>query len=473
MSDQMPMSVAARLERLPFSAFHRRFLIMVTAGEFVEMLMLLGNGVLLVLLASTLHFSSDVSTYAVPDSFFFGEFVGAVASGYVADRFGRRRVFFYDLLIFSGGVIAAGFASSPYLIGLFIFVGGLGVGGEFPAVDTYATEMMSAQRRGRSIAAIYTVAVLAGPLIAGMAYVLSHPHPSADSWRVLLWAMGAVGLMVWVIRLRVPESPRWLEAQGRREEAESMMAAIEEEVMRDEGLTTLPTPPVAGAAEPTGRVTYGAIFAKDVRRTTIMMLVFQFFQSGIFYGFTALAPTFLVEKHISLVKSLLFTMIIYAGFFAGSVVNLFIIDKVERKWGIVVSAVLAGVFGTLFAVVAATPAVVVFGFLVTFCLWQFSNFLHTYQAEIFPTRIRSTAAGTVYGVSRISTALLTLVIVNWVLPHGLIPTFGLIWVFIAVVVVDIALFGPQASGMMLEHIGASVEQAGEPATQPTVADLVR
>ncbi|HZU16630.1 MAG TPA: MFS transporter, partial [Candidatus Dormibacteraeota bacterium] len=71
-------SIADRMDRLPFSSFHRNFLLMITAGEWVETLMLLGNGVLLALVARVLGFSTTVATYVIPVSFFAGEFVGSI-----------------------------------------------------------------------------------------------------------------------------------------------------------------------------------------------------------------------------------------------------------------------------------------------------------------------------------------------------------------------------------------------------------
>jgi putative MFS transporter len=183
------------------------------------------------------------------------------------------------------------------------------------------------------------------------------------------------------------------------------------------------------------------------------MLVFQFCQSGIFYGFTTLAPTFLLHKGISLVHTLEFTMLIYGGFFAGSVVSIYTIDRIERKWGIVVTALIAGVFGTAFAEASSVTATVIFGFLTTFTLWQFSNFLHTYQAEIFPTSVRTTAAGAVYSVSRITTSLWVYVLGTLLLPHGIAMSFGLIWVLIVIVSIDIGALGPRSSRLVLEEIG--------------------
>ena len=450
-STQVTASVADRLERLPFSGFHRSFLLMVTAGEFVETLMLLGNGVVLALVAKVLGFSPAVSTYAIPVSFFVGEFCGSIASGYVADKMGRKTVFIYDLFVFGVGMIIAGFMSSAPLIALFVFIGGIGVGGEFPVVDTYTAEMFPGRHRGRRMATVYTIAVLAAPLIAAIAYAVSHPHAGPYSWRILLWLMGGLGIIVWIIRFRVPESPRWYESHGEDEKAAALMDSIEARVMREKGLTELP--PVPGTVRVVPRkARYRDIFAPDLRGRTIMMLVFQFFQSGIFYGFTTLAPTFLLHKGITLVHTLLFSMIIYAGFFVGSVANLFIIDRIERKWGIVSTAIIAGVLGTIFAIVDNVAVAVLLGFLVTFTLWQFSNFLHTYQAEVFPTRVRSTAAGSVYSISRISTSILTFMITTVFLPHGLLASFGIIWVFIVIVVIDIGVFGPKSSQLRVEEI---------------------
>lgn len=444
-------SIADRLERLPFSGFHRRFLLTVAAGEFVETMMLLGNGTLLALVAVSLHFSPTLATLVVPSAFFAGEFVGSIGLGYLSDKLGRRTVFAFDLLIFGIAMIVAAFWSNPYLIALFIFIGGIGVGGEFPLVDTYTTEVFPGRQRGRRLAFVYTLAVIAAPFTAILAFAFSawiHPF---WAWRAVFWIMGILALIVWVLRLGLPESPRWFEIRGKRDEAEAGVAKMEQDAMRQHNLQELP--PVESPVrvdESAGR--WRDLWASDLRPRTIMMLVFQFFQSGVFYGFTSLAPTFLLAKGISLVHTLAFSMIIYCGFLVGSIVNIFIIDRVERKWGIVGTAVLAGVVGTIFVLTPNVAATVILGFVVAFILWNFSNFLHTYQAEIFPTRVRSMAAGTTYSVSRISTTIFLLIIAHFFLPHGLLPTYGFIWFLILVVVVTISVFGPLTSGRRLEAI---------------------
>ncbi|MGH2928507.1 MAG: MFS transporter, partial [Solirubrobacteraceae bacterium] len=356
------------------------------------------------------------------------------------------------LLIFGIAMIVAGFWSNPFLIAIFIFIGGIGVGGEFPLVDTYTTEVFPGHQRGRRLAFVYTLAVIAAPVIAVLAFAAEAWVPGFWAWRVLFWIIGILSLIVWLIRLGLPESPRWFEVRGRDEEAERGVGRMEQDAMREHNLTELPPAPSSVRVKQ-APARWRDIWAADLRPRTIMMLVFQFFQSGIFYGFTSLAPTILLTKGISLVHTLVFSMIIYCGFLVGSIVNIFIIDRVERKWGIVVTAILAGVIGTIFVLVPNVTATVILGFFVAFVLWNFSNFQHTYQAELFPTRVRSMAAGTTYSVSRISTSIFLAIITAFFLPRGLLATYGFIWFLIVVAVVVIAGFGPKTSRLRLEAIG--------------------
>jgi putative MFS transporter len=231
------------------------------------------------------------------------------------------------------------------------------------------------------------------------------------------------------------------------------MTHIEETVKKDLNLKELP--PVQNKTSLSEKPSnFKDIFAPDVRKTTVMMMIFQFFQSGVFYGFVIFAPGIILTKLLhqgqTFTNPLGFAAVIFSGFLVGSVFNIFIIDKVERKWGIILFAILGGIFGTMFAVLSSLSEVVIFGFLTTFSLWNFSNFLHQYNAEVFPTRVRTTAAGFVYSLSRISTAILTTIIAIFF--HTPLEIFAFIWVLVAVCVVDLIVLGQKTSGKRVEEI---------------------
>lgn len=448
MQDDKSDNIAGRLERLPFSRFHIKFALMLTSGEWAESLMLLGNGAVLGLVATYFALTGNLSTYALPAFFFIGEFIGSIFFGRLADARGRKAVFLYNQLIFGLGMIIAGFMFNWQLVAIFVLIGGIGVGGEFPLVDSYGTEIFTKKNRGAWLALIYTIAVTAAPLIIWITSLLNgHNY---YGFRIPLWFMGAAGIAVWLIRFRLKESPRWLSTHGKLKEAKDEMDRIEGEVKKEKGLTELP--PIEEAANAPVRVSrWKDIFAKDVRRTTIMMAIFMFFQSGIFYGFTTFAPGLVV---VSYPKSdpLGAAAVIFSGFVVGSIFNIFIIDKIERKWGVILFAVLGGIFGTMFAVIHGFDEVVIFGFITAFMLWNFSNFMHQYNAEIFPTRVRTSAAGFVYSISRISTTIIILFIVYFIGAHNAAGIFTLVWIFVIICSAVLVLLGPLSTRRYVEKI---------------------
>ena len=441
-------NITGRLERLPFSRFHVKFALMLTSGEWAESLMLLGNGAILFFVATYFGLTGNLSTYALPAFFFVGEFIGSIMFGRIADTRGRKAVFLYNQLIFGLGMIIAGFMFNWQLVAIFVLIGGIGVGGEFPLVDSYGTEIFSKKNRGAWLALIYTIAVTAAPVII---WICSFLNPASYyGFRIPLWFMGSAGILVWLIRFRLKESPRWLSSHGKMTEAKDEMDRIEEEVKKETGLKELP--PIEETITNQVRVSkFKEIFAEDVRKTTIMMAIFMFFQSGIFYGFVVFAPG-LVAVTYPTSDPLGGAAVIFSGFVVGSIFNIFIIDKIERKWGIIIFAILGGVFGTLFGVIHGFDEVVVMGFLTSFMLWNFSNFMHQYNAEIFPTRVRTTAAGFVYSISRISTTIIVLFIAFFIGAKNAIGIFTLIWIFVIICSAVLILLGPLTTKKYVEQI---------------------
>jgi putative MFS transporter len=440
-------NIAGRLERLPQSTFHLKFAMMLASGEWAESLMLLGNGAILGLVAATYGLSGNLSAYYFPGFFFVGEFLGSIFFGRLADAKGRKAVFLINQLLFGVGMIIAGFMNSWQLIGIFVMIGGIGVGGEFPLVDSYGTEIFVKKNRGAWLAFIYTIAVTSAPIIvymtsitAGMGYY---------SFRIPLWFMGIVGICVWLIRFKLMESPRWLETHGHLDEAKKLMDKIETEVKRE---TKKELPPIRDVTAPVVKnPRWIEMFAPDVRKTTILMAIFMFFQSGVFYGFVIFAPGLLVVKYPSN-DPLGIAAVIFSGFLIGSVFNIFIMDKIERRTGIIIFMALGGIFGTMFSIASGLNESIIFGFLTSFMLWNFSNFYHQYNAEIFPTRLRTSAAGFVYSISRVSTTLIILFIAFFIGAKNAFGIFSFAWVMIIICGMMLLFIGKTSTGRQVEDI---------------------
>ncbi len=235
-------SIADRLERLPFSKFHRNFLLMLTSGEWAESLMLLGNGAILSLVAAYFSLKGVYSTYALPVPFFLGEFVGSIFFGRLADARGRKAVFLYNQLLFGTGMLIAGFMPLWQLVALFVFIGGIGGWGEFPLVDSYGTEVFRGEAEGCQ----------AGPYLyhsrdgstTHRLHHLAHITSGYYSFRIPLWIMGvAGGFAVWAVRLRLTESRGGSRSTGatRRQTHNEADRGQSEEGTEPEGT---PSPPV-------------------------------------------------------------------------------------------------------------------------------------------------------------------------------------------------------------------------------------
>src|SRR5262249_48146722 len=160
----------------------------------------------------------------------------------------------------------------------------------------------------------------------------------------------------------------------------------------------------------TGRVTFRAIFNGPYRGRTIMLCVFHIFQTVGYYGFGTLVPTVLAAKGYSIVSSLTFTSLTFIGYPVGSAISLPFIERVDRRWLIIGAAALMSVFGLALGFSTSPGAIVTTGFLYTVASNFFSNALHVFTVEIFPTFARATAGGTTYGMSRLSSAVMPFVL---------------------------------------------------------------
>jgi putative MFS transporter len=187
-------------------------------------------------------------------------------------------------------------------------------------------------------------------------------------------------------------------------------------------------------------------------KRTIILSLYNLFQTIGYYGFASWVPTLLIAQGITTTKSLEFTFIVAIAAPVGPLVGMLFADTIDRKWQIAWAAVAIAVFGLLFAMQKSAAGVILFGILITLANNWLSFSFHAYQAELYPTRIRARAVGFVYSWSRFSAIFTGFLIAFFLRDYGTRGVFIFIAAAMGIVFVVIAGFGPRTSRLRLEAI---------------------
>jgi putative MFS transporter len=445
-------SIAARMDRLPITRIHRHATLAVGLGMFFDIYEVFLAGVLSGVLTTQFHLTK-AALAPVLGSTFIGMFLGALVLGRAADRYGRRGAFLLNLALYSVFSLLGAFSPNAVWLMVTRFFAGLGLGAELPLADAYLSDLLPARRRGRYIAWAYTISFVGVPFVGFLAHSLFEITVfGLAGWR-WIFIIGALGsVVVFFLRRGLPESPRWLETVGRTEQAEEITARFEAEARAgghelEAPAVTTDTPARAPGVEPIRN-----LFRPPYGKRTAMMLVFHLLQSFGYYGFGTLVPVVLAAKGFPVGQSLLFTAVTYLGYPVGSALSLPFVERLERKFLIIGAAIGMALFGLLFGLSHAMAPILIFGFLYTATSNVFSNAFHIYQAEIFPTGLRSTAASGTYALSRLATAVMPFVLVPLLNTGGVGALFTVVCGAMAIVALDVALFGPRTTGRRLETV---------------------
>ena len=351
--------------------------------------------------------------------------------------------------------MAAAFSPNVETFLVLRFIAGIGLGAELVLVDTYLAEFVPARVRGRMTAWAYTIGFLGVPLAAllGGKLVAHQQLLGIDGWRWLLVFGGLGAVFVLAIRTMLPESPRWLESRGRDAEAREVVASVVAKVAPG---TPVPEQLLAGASRAEDDAPSVAevlrIAFRDYRKRTVMLVIFQILQTVAYYGFGTLAPLVLVSKGFEVTQSLGYAALTFAGYPLGSLLSIPLVERFERKHLIIVSALGIALCGIVFAAAEQVVLIVVAGFLLTAVSNVFSNAFHIYQAEIFPTAIRSTASGICYSLSRATSTVLPFVAVPALAALGPVAVFSGSAALVILLCLNVGLLGPRSTGLQLEQV---------------------
>jgi putative MFS transporter len=452
--------ISARIDRLPVTRHTWMLVLLISLGGFFEVYDLIFTGYIApgmvksgLLQTTTQAFFGMTGIAAFIAATFAGLFVGTFGLGWMPDRYGRRAVFTFSLLWYSVSSAIMALQTTPDGLLLWRFLTGIGVGVEIITIDTYVTEIVPQYIRGRAIAFNQVVMFAAAPVAAILSWwLVPRTAFGLDGWRVVVLAGSAGALIVWFIRRRVPESPRWLADHGRDAESERVMTKMESIIARQSGGLPLAPVEIPSAQPVEHRASLSDLWKAPYRSRLIVLTVFNFFQAIGYHGFVNWVPTLLMGQGVTVTRSLMYSFIIAFALPAGPLLAMLYADRIQRKYLIVGSALAISAFGIVFGQMTTTIPLIICGILISLSTQTLSVSCHAYQSELFPTALRGRASGIVYSASRIGAMLSGFFIA------ALLRDFGVSGVFIGItgamiaVAISIGGFGPKTNGIRLEQL---------------------
>lgn len=381
-------SIAARLERLPHSRWHVKVRFLIGAVTFFEAFDQLLAASALPVLMKEWNLTTGQATFAVTSAS-IGMLLGALAAGWMGDRIGRVRTVALGVAVTGLASLAVAFSGGIEMFSLFRFVQGLGIGGVVPVAATYINEIARSDKRGRFVL-LYEMIFPAGLAAATLVAVWVVPNLG---WR----AMFVIGTLPVLIAAALPryveESPRWLLARGRTQEAEAAIARIEAEVARATA-EQLPLP-AADVPEDTSRGGLRDLFQGRYLRRTAVLSGLWFVAYYVNHGISTWLPSLYTRQFgLDLTTALVYTLLSNVTGLLGTLVVALLIDRIGRR-----PALVAALCGTVLslgvlALAGATSGdqVAVFASCTTFFLYAINAGLYLYSPELYPTCNRAKGA---------------------------------------------------------------------------------
>ena len=421
------VNAGARLDRLPISSFHYRIFWLVGAGMFFDGYDLyVAGGVLAAAIKS--GFSTAIQNSQFLSLTFVGMTAGALITGFVGDKYGRRFTYQINLLIFGFASLAAAFAQDMNQLIICRFVQGLGLGAEIVVGYSTMTEFVPPKTRGRWLSMMAFIVVAGFPATSLLGYLIIPNF----GWRPMFVIAGVGSLIVWYLRKNLPESPRWLESEGRTEEAEALMQAIEQEASGGKPLPPV-TIPAPVALVPASDMIKPPLLQRMVVGAWVLISI-----NTLIFGFVIFLPQFFLRQGLTITNSLAYTLVLSAASLVGCALGAWSSDAIGRRPSIIGASIVTIISGYIYARfnAASDPAIVLgIGFVLVVAIYVQTAILYgVYTTELFPTEIRLRANGICNFFGRGATVISPFIVAAPMTSYQL-P--GVVWLMIGLVVIQI------------------------------------
>lgn len=385
------------------------------------------------------HFATQSQLGWVGGAQLFGLAIGTFAQGQFTDRFGRKAVYQFNLLLFGLATIASALAPSVMWLILARFVSGLGLGAEQPLAFTYAGEYAPKDIRGRILALVHFIG---GALVWPLAFLVTLYFRESIGWRGIWGAIGVAALVLFVLRFALPESPRWLAAKGRGREALAILKKM--------GLGE-PAEELADVAHDTQADPFVMVWKNYRVRLLAAMVCFSAFFC-VTIGLGTWLPNIMNSQGFTITKSLSYTFGMTLAAPCASLFMMFALDRFGRRRTAFITFLCSGVFAVAFANAGTNLQLMAAGFLMIFFYQVGGNTMQIFASEVFPTEARASGFGMAAGIGRLATAGFVPALPLIQHSFGLGAVFGCIAGLMVIAASGLHLIGPETRRRSLAEI---------------------
>ncbi len=437
------------LENDRMRGFHRKLNILSSGGAFLDGFDLAVVAVALPIIVKDFSLGPLV-TGLVASSILIGNFLGMIIFGYLTDQIGRRTMYVIDLVTFVVFALLTAVSTNIGEVIAFRFLLGLGIGADYTISPTLVAEFNPTRKRGGRVG-LLTVAFFMGSLLSYFVGLAALPL-GADAWRYMVGFGAVLALVVLYFRRQIPESPRWLAAQGKEKAAQRVIR----ELTGESGPVNIP---VAVATK------WSSLFSKNLIKRTLFISIFWFAWDVLYYGVSLFSPTILkAASHASEVISILGASSITVVSIIASLIAVYVL--VDR-WGRRPSLILGFAGLTIVLLILSLTGHPTFAVLLT--LLALGIFLGNlgpgilpwiYATDLFPTNLRSAGTGIGAAAGRVGGILGVLVF------PGILAAWGVshaVYLFVAAGVLGLLVsifLAPETKQQTLEQIEEALVDTG-------------
>lgn len=383
--------VLERLEALPLCRFHYKLLLVTGLGWLFDSMDTGLIAFILPVLAKEWGLAPG-QMGLIGSIGLIGMALGAVVSGTIADRIGRKKVFTITVLLYS---IASAFCALSWnyqSLLVFRFLVGFGLGGELPVAATLVSEYAPSRVRGRFIVLLESFWGLGWIAAACIAYFFIPLY----GWRMAFLIGALPALYVCLIRMHMPESVRYLLAHGRVGEARKIVVSLERQLH-------VPVAPFVSEKETVpvvAKASFRELWKKPFASRTIMLWLVWFGINFSYYGIFMWLPSLVFQQGFTVVKTFEYVLIMTLAQLPGYYCAAWLVDKIGRKYTLSAFLLFSGVASYFFGHASTAAALMMWGSVMSFFNLGAWGVLYTYTPEQYPTAIRALGSGWAAGFGR-------------------------------------------------------------------------